>query len=60
MKPSASVSKSRRGSELLGAGWYDAGPANAVPVRGSYMLPWQGHSPLILPSSGQYFHTHHK
>ena len=37
--PSESCSKSSFGSVLDGAACSDAGPAIAVPVRGSYMLP---------------------
>src|SRR6266487_2890091 len=58
--PSLSISKSNSGSTLEGGDCNDAGPANALPVRGSYILPWHGHSPLFLPGSGQYFHKHQR
>src|SRR6476659_5792326 len=48
------------GNTLLGGACSEAGPANALPVRGSYMLPWHGHSPLFLPSCGQYFQRHQR
>src|SRR5438093_10272150 len=60
MLPSVAISKSNLDNTLLGGACREAGPANALPVRGSYMLPWHGHSPLFLPSWGQYFQRHQR
>jgi len=60
MAPLSSTSRSSLGRTLDGGDCNDAGPAKALPVLASYMLPWQGHSPLFLPSSGQNRHRHHR
>src|SRR5215216_320778 len=60
ISPLLSTSRFKLGRTFEGGDCKDAGPAKAFPVRGSYILPWQGHSPLFLPGSGQYFHRHHR
>src|SRR5215203_6901367 len=60
MSPLESTSRPRYGRTFEGGPCSDAGPAKAWPVAGSYILPWHGHSPLFRPSSGQYFHRHHR
>src|SRR6185503_4732535 len=67
--PFASASNSSLGKAFEGGPWSDAGPWNATPVRGSYMLPWHGHAPappiifegsLLSGPRGKYFQRHHK
>src|SRR5918911_2845407 len=60
ISPLLSTSRSNLGRTFEGGDCKDAGPAKACPVSGSYILPWQGHSPLFLPGSGQYFHRHQR
>src|ERR671934_1583124 len=56
--PFASASRSGLGSTFEGGPCNEAGPAYALPIKGSYVLVWHGHA--IVFDFDLYLYRHHK